>query len=145
MKYVATKGSTFKVTAGTWSGVGTIGSSTILVTSSLGGSGSLTASYTYSDYCKIDGQSVVYSILASGTLFEQVGSDSRTTVVSLTLNGSTKYVKDGSSWLLEGDSSSSSVTTTVITQTPTGPSPPVTVPGTQKISIETTQTNTKAE
>ncbi len=145
MKYVATKGSTFKVTAGTWSGTGTIGSPTVPMNSSLGGSGILNASYTYSDYCKIDGQSVVYSILASGTLFEQVGSDSRTTVVSLTLNGSTKYVKDGSSWLLKGDSLSSSVITTVITQTPTGPSPPVTVPGTQKISIETTQTNTKAE
>lgn len=145
MKYVATKGSTFKVTAGTWSGTGTIGSPTVPMNSSLGGSGILNASYKYSKYCKIDGQPVAHSISVSETLFEQVGSDSRTTVVSLTLNGSTKYVKDGSSWLLKGDSSSSSVTTTVITQTPTGPSPPVTVPGTQKISIKTTQTNTKAE
>ncbi len=144
MKYVATKGSTFKVTAGTWSGVGTIGSSTIPVTSSFGGVGSLTATYSYSNYCKIDSQPVAYSISASGTLVEQIGNVTRTTVVSASINGSTKYVKDGSSWLLKGDSSSSNVSTTVVTQTTFGSTTTIET-GTQGISIETTQTNTKAE
>ncbi len=143
MKYVATKGSTFKVTAGTWIGGGTIGSSTVTMTT-VGGEGSLKASYEYSDYCKIDGQPVAYSISVSGTLKVVAGAYTTITPVNVTIDGSTEYVKDGSSWLLEGDSSSSEITITIIEKTPVGSSE-TTTSGTQEISIETTQTNTKAE
>ena len=143
MKYVVTKGSTFKVTAGTWSGVGTIGVSEVPM-ATVGGVGSLKASYKYSKYCKIDGQSVAYSISVKGELVVEAGAIKTTTPVNTTLDGSTKYVKDGSSWLLEGDSKSSSITIKIVERTPTG-EVPSTAPGTQKISIETTQTNTKAE
>lgn len=143
MKYVATRGSTFKVTAGTWVGVGTIGSSTVTMTT-VGGEGSLKASYEYSDYCKIDGQPVAYSISVKGELVVEAGAIKTTTPVNTTLDGSTEYVKDGSSWLLKGDSKSSSITIKIVERTPTG-TKTTTTSGTQEISIETTQTNTKAE
>lgn len=143
MNYVATKGSTFSVSAGTWSGVGTIGSSTVSM-GTVGGKGDLKASYKYSKYCKIDGQPVVYSISVEGELVVEAGAIKTTTPVNTTLDGSTKYVKDGSSWLLEGDSKSSSITIKIVERTPTG-TKTTTTSGTQKISIETTQTNTKAE
>lgn len=143
MKYVATKGSTFKVTAGTWVGVGTIGSSTVSM-GTVGGKGDLKASYKYSKYCKIDGQPVAYSISVNGTLKVVAGAITTLTPVNVTIDGSTEYAKDGSSWLLKGDSSSSDITITIIEETPTG-TKTKTTSGTQKISIETTQTNTKAE
>lgn len=143
MKYVATKGSTFKVTAGTWSGVGTIGVSEVLM-ATVGGVGKLDASYKYSKYCKIDGQPVAYSISVKGELVVEAGAIKTTTPVNTTLDGSTKYVKDGSSWLLEGDSKSSSITIKIVERTPTG-TKTTTTSGTQKISIENTQNNTKAE
>lgn len=143
MEYVATEGSTFKVTAGAWVGVGTIGSSTVSMVTA-GGKGDLEASYEYSDYCKIDGQPVSYSISVKGKLVVEAGAIKTTTPVDATIDGSTKYVKDGSSWLLNGDSRSSSITITAVERTPTG-EVSTTTPGTQSISIETTQTNTKAE
>lgn len=143
MKYVATKGSTFKVTAGTWSGVGTIGVSEVLM-ATVGGVGKLDASYKYSKYCKIDGQPVAYSISVKGELVVEAGAIKTTTPVNTTLDGSTKYVKDGSSWLLKGDSKSSSITIKIVERTPTG-TKTTTTSGTQKISIENTQNSTKAE
>ena len=110
----------------------------------VGGGGSLKASYKYSDYCKIDGQPVAYSISVEGDLVVEAGAIKTTTPVNTTINGSTKYVKDGSAWLLKGDSKSSSITIQIVERTPTGEIPSTT-PGTQEISIETTQTNTKAE
>ena len=144
MEYVATKGSTFKVTAGTWTGVGTIGASEVPMATT-GGAGILKATYKYSKYCKIDGQPVAYSISVKGELVVEAEAIKTTTPVNTTLDGSTEYVKDGSSWLLKGDSKSSSITIKIVKRTPTG-EVPSTTSGTQEISIiETAQTNTKAE
>lgn len=143
MEYVATKGSTFKVTAGTWVGVGTIGAEEVAMASTAG-VGSLSVTSEFSDYCKIDGNEVAYSVSVNGSLVETTGNVTTTTPVSIKLSGSTNYVKDGSSWLLKGDSTNSSITISVVTETTTGPKPS-TLEGTQEISIETTQTNTKAE